>query len=236
MTEAAPFISHNLSRITREFMDVFVQGFFVRMINHSQANLATVSSKSTNNRGSVIIISPMASLLVGSASGRIVFIKMLFPFFAGILKHLIGFGDGIFQRGSWLNLNRSLMKFSADGKKRLATESNFPGNCRRRLSFADAAKEKYGLGGAQLLVSKDRSTVEVIDNNGIYRPSIGSFGLCEIYVLPGHLLGNAGISSPRGGSVSSAIELKVLHQVSQQLESPCEEFSISRTLLHLVFT
>jgi len=163
MTVAAPFISHNLSRITREFMDVFVQGFFVRMINHSQANLATVSSKSTNNRGSVIIISPMASLLVGSASGRIVFIKMLFPFFAGILKHLIGFGDGIFQRGSWLNLNRSLMKFSADGKKRLATESNFPGNCRRRLSFADAAKEKYGLGGSQLLVSKDRSTVEVID-------------------------------------------------------------------------
>ena len=78
---AWPFIGVTLGCLPGVTMHVLPQSLTVRMLTDSQATLPTLSTNGSDNRWPVIFIRPVPTLLVSSATRRIIRIRVLFAFF-----------------------------------------------------------------------------------------------------------------------------------------------------------
>jgi hypothetical protein len=78
---ALPFIGVTLGSLPRKPMHVLSQSLAVRMLTDSQAALPTLSPNGSDNRWPVIFIRAVPTLLVSSATRRIIGVRVLFAFF-----------------------------------------------------------------------------------------------------------------------------------------------------------
>jgi hypothetical protein len=81
MVVATPLVREDLGTDSGRLVNVLAQGFLVGMMNDPQSNLAGFSANRAHNRRAIVLVRPMSTLVVGSASGWVAWIAMGVTFF-----------------------------------------------------------------------------------------------------------------------------------------------------------
>ena len=84
-----PTISIDKSISVRELMHMNGQRLFIRVMNHTQSNITTLTPKCANHRWTVVGIGAVSSPFGAAPTGRVFRVSMPIPFLTRILEHLI---------------------------------------------------------------------------------------------------------------------------------------------------
>ena len=223
MVVALPFVSVHLGMGLSVLMDMVLQSLFVGVMDYMQAHLSALTSDRADNWRSVIVIGAMSPSFVGSSSGRIVGIGVVFAFFpprsetfrpfqsAGLIR-----GFAVASARRWPgSLCASREPFGGSPQSR----ERWPPPV--RLCISRAATEPLAL--AESTCTQTRSHCIDCRRLGNLCTDIllpGFSWSCGTRVPPPRLFRNAGISTLQDGNTSAATTYSGHHPVGLQLESP----------------
>ena len=121
-----------------ETMHMRFKRLSVGVMHQAQAHLMTLSSNRPHNGGAVIVVSAMSPSLVGTPTGRVVWVIMAFSLLACVLEHFIGLCTGVRQSALGLEMFGIGLYLLAEVMDRLTAQFQFA--CQRSggFSLADA--------------------------------------------------------------------------------------------------